>query len=148
MKNVIIKDIIYDNEKEKLVIILDNKDYYYTDLSQNQKIENEDNLIHLLKQHCSNLQTKNFFNKETKVNLLNEYNIHYDLENQIKTKNSIIIQKITLSIKHYESENKIENNSKLLIMKTLLNYIKSENDKTSFYQIKKYQNRRNLRHSI
>ena len=46
MKNVIIKDIIYDNEKEKLVIILDNKDYYYTDLSQNQKIENEDNLIY------------------------------------------------------------------------------------------------------
>ena len=37
MKNAIIKDIIYDNEKEKLVIILDNKDYYYTDLSQNQR---------------------------------------------------------------------------------------------------------------
>ena len=156
MKNAIIKDIIYDNEKEKLVIILDNKDYYYTDLSQNQinhnsknqELENEDNLIYLLKQHCSNLQTKNFFNKETKVNLLNEYNIHYDIKNQIKTKNSVIIQKITSSIKHYESENKIENNSKLLIMKTLLNYIKSENDKISFYQIKKYQNRRNLRHSI
>ena len=156
MKNAIIKDIIYDNEKEKLVIILDNKDYYYTDLSQNQinhnsknqELENEDNLIYLLKQHCSNLQTKNFFNKETKVNLLNEYNIHYDIKNQIKTKNSVIIQKITSSIKHYESENKIENNSKLLILKTLLNYIKSENDKISFYQIKKYQNRRNLRHSI
>ena len=156
MKNAIIKDIIYDNEKEKLVIILDNKDYYYTDLSQNQinhnsknqELENEDNLIYLLKQHCSNLQTKNFFNKETKVNLLNEYNIHYDIKNQIKTKNSVIIQKITSSIKHYESENKIENNSKLLVMKRLLNYIKSENDKISFYQIKKYQNRRNLRNSI
>ena len=110
MKNAIIKDIIYDNEKEKLVIILDNKDYYYTNLSQNQKIENEDNLIHLLKQHCSNLQTKNFLNKKTKENLLNEYNIHYDIKNQIKTKNSVIIQKITSSIKHYESENKIEKN--------------------------------------
>ena len=156
MKNAIIKDIIYDNEKEKLVIILDNKDYYYTNLSQkeisnksrNQKVQNEENLIDLLKEHCSNLQTKNFFNKETKVNLLNEYNIHYDLKDQIKAKNSIIIQKITSSIKNYELENKIENNSKLLILKTLLNYIKNENDKILFYQIKKYHNRRNLRNSI
>ena len=84
MINSTIKNIIYDIDKEKLVFFLQNKDYYFTDLSKNNincnksndkctkpddsfqtKLSNRENLINLLSQYCSSLKVKNYFNKKT-----------------------------------------------------------------------------------
>ena len=157
MINSTIKNIIYDIDKEKLVFFLQNKDYYFTDLSKNNincnksndkctkpddsfqtKLSNRENLINLLSQYCSSLKVKNYFNKKTLVNIINENNIDFDLNNSIKLENKKIISNITSSINYYnQEENKNESNIIILVMENILNYIKELKDSISFFQIKK-----------
>ena len=157
MINSTINNIIYDIDKEKLVIFLQNKDYYFTDLSKNNincnksndkctkpddsfqtKLSNRENLINLLSQYCSSLKVKNYFNKKTLVNIINENNIDFDLNNSIKLENKKIISNITSSINYYnQEENKNESNIIILVMENILNYINELKDSISFFQIKK-----------
>lgn len=168
MINSTINNIIYDIDKEKLVIFLQNKDYYFTDLSKNNikcnksndkctkpddsfqtKLSNRENLINLLSQYCSSLKVKNYFNKKTLVNIINENNIDFDLNNSIKLENKKIISNITSSINYYnQEENKNESNIIILVMENILNYINELKDSISFFQIKKKEKKHTPRDKL